>query len=149
MIASLFIIVSSTVLLVYWFRYTCLLILSTKTAKDYTSLVASANQLQLLETQETLRMGVEPARLDGILSSIENDYRVLTSLLRHAAELQIGGYNIEQRMLMIDFACMKLWYGVCRRFSESQAHHSLDEMSSIVAHFANAMGERGAAAGRS
>ncbi len=149
MIASILIIIFSAVLFIYWFRYTCLLILSTKTAKDYTSLVASANQLQLLETQETLRMGVEPARLDGILSSIENDYRVLTSLLRHAAELQIGAYNIEQRMLMIDFACMKLWYGVCRRFSESQAHHSLDEMSSIVAHFANAMGERGAATGRS
>ena len=149
MIASILIIIFSAVLFVYWFRYTCLLILSTKTAKDYTSLVASANQLQLLETQETLRMGVEPARLDGILSSLENDYRVLTSLLRHAAELQIGGYNIEQRMLMIDFACMKHWYGVCRRFSESQAHQSLDEMSNIVAHFANAMGERGAVVGRS
>jgi len=149
MIASILIIVFSAVLFVYWFRYTCLLILSTKTTKDYTSLVASANQLELLETQESLRMGVEPERLDGLRASLENDYRVLTSLLRHAAEFQIGGYNIEQRMLMVDFACMQLWYGVCRRFSQSQAHQTLDEMSSIVSHFANAMGERGAAISRS
>jgi len=34
MIASILIIIFSAVLFIYWFRYTCLLILSTKTAKD-------------------------------------------------------------------------------------------------------------------
>lgn len=149
MIASILIIVFSAVLFVYWFRYTCLLILSTKTAKDYTSQVATANQLELLETQESLRGGISPERLDRVRWSLENDYRVLTSLLRHAAEFQIGGYSVEQRMLMVDFACMKGWYGICRRYSGSQAQGALEEMSNIVAHFANAMGERGAALSRS
>ncbi len=49
MIASLLIIVVSTVLLIYWFRYTCLLMLRTQTARDYASGLAAANRLMYPE----------------------------------------------------------------------------------------------------
>jgi hypothetical protein len=40
---------------------------------------------------------------------------------------------------------MGAWYGVSRRFSTTAACRALDEMSQVVAHLANAMGERAAA----
>ena len=54
MIASLLIIVVSTVLLIYWFRYTCLLILRTPTARDYASGLAAANRLMYPDVEGRL-----------------------------------------------------------------------------------------------
>ena len=45
----------SVLLLGYWFRYTCLLILSAKTTRDFAGEVAEANQLSFLEVQARLR----------------------------------------------------------------------------------------------
>jgi hypothetical protein len=151
MLVSITIITFSMLLFLYWFRYTCLLILSTKTAKDYTSQVAKANQLQFPLIQAHLRAGLETGTvvpMDGLRISLERDYRLLTGLLSHAAQFQVGGVSLEQRMLMVDYQAMRLWYTVSMRFSKSaHARRALVEMADIVAHFANAMGEQTAAAG--
>ena len=49
--------VGSVLLLAYWFRYMCLLILSAKTTQDYAGQVATANQLSFLEVQSQLGAG--------------------------------------------------------------------------------------------
>ena len=54
LIATVTITVSSVVLFAYWFRYTCLLILSAKTARDYASDVAYSNKLGFPEVQAQL-----------------------------------------------------------------------------------------------
>jgi hypothetical protein len=161
MFVSIVIISFSLMLFLYWFRYTCLLILNTKTTKDYTIQVAKANQLQFPAIQDQLRAVTDTGRMSGIADSgpalamdslqksLERDYRLLTGLLRHAAQFQVGGVNMEQRMLMIDYQVMKTWYAVARRFSKAgHAAEALQEMADIVAHFANAMGERSAASSR-
>ena len=51
LITTVVITVSSILLFGYWFRYSCLLMLSTKTARDYVGAVAAANQLGILEVQ--------------------------------------------------------------------------------------------------
>jgi hypothetical protein len=146
MFASLIIIVFSMLLFLYWFRYTCLLILSTKTTKDYTAEAVRANQLELPKVQATLQAEVAVEGLDGLHQSLARDYALLTSLVRHAAEFQLGGFTVEQRMLMVDYKIMRIWFGLARRFSHaSQARLALEEMADIVAHFANVMGERAAA----
>ena len=53
---------------------------------------------------------------------------------------------LEKRMLDIDYRLMRAWYRVSRSFSAAAARSALEEMSLVVAHFANSMGERAAAA---
>jgi hypothetical protein len=153
MFVSIVIIALSLMLFLYWFRYTCLLILSTKTAKDYTTQVAAANQLEfpvILSQLKITAATVEDSMDMGTLQqSLERDYRLLTGLLRHAAQFQVGGLTVEQRMLMIDYQVMKLAFTVSQRFTQADhARNALSEMADIVAHFANAMGERSAVAAK-
>ena len=54
MAISIIIIVLSTALFVYWFRYTCVLILRTRDARDYAQHVAEVNHLTFLTAQQQL-----------------------------------------------------------------------------------------------
>src|SRR5215510_3701897 len=148
MFASIVILCFSVLLFLYWFRYTCLLILSTRTAKDYTQQVARANRLEFPAIQAHLRQSAV-SNLNALSTSLDRDYALLTGLLRHAAEFQVGGLSVEQRMLMIDYKVMKVWFGVATRMSKAaHARQALSEMADIVAHFANTTGERAAAGSR-
>lgn len=153
MFVSIVIIALSMLLFLYWFRYTCLLILSTRTAKDYTTQVATANQLEfpgiLSQLKLTAPQDGSTQQMGMLQQSLERDYRLLTGLLRHAAQFQVGGLTMEQRMLMVDYHVMKVLFSVSHRFVQTEhARKALAEMADIVAHFANAMGERSAAAAR-
>ncbi len=146
MLVNLAIIACSLVLLVYWFRYTCLLILNTKSA-------TSANS----EFPYPRRLGVETAfntkanshTVDQLSELLARDYRLLTYLLRHTAALEVGGLTLEHRLLMLDFRLMQFWYSVARLLFPEQARKALKEMSEIVAYFGNAIGERTARTERS
>jgi hypothetical protein len=141
LIATVIITTSSVALFAYWFRYTCLLILSAKTTRDYAASVANANQLNFLQVQSLLR-DRGAADLDSMRDSLDRDYNVLTYLLKHAANPSTGDAAIEKRMLEIDYRLMGAWYSMSRRFSPTAARRALDEMSTVIAHFANSMGER-------
>ena len=143
--ATVIVTVSSALLFGYWFRYTCLLILSTKTARDYASEVAAANQLSFPEVQCELRQGAS-GDLDRLHAALERDYAVVTYLLKHAVRDSTERSPLETRMLAVNYRLMGTWFRVSRRFSLAAAHRALEEMSQVVAHFANVMGERAACA---
>lgn len=150
MFISIVILSVSTGLFLYWFRYSCLLILSTRTTKDYAAQVAKANQLGFQRIQEHLQMDAGQESLGALRETLERDYRLLTGLLSHAADAQVAGVSLEQRMLMVDYRLMQGWYKVANQFSQAgYARRALAEMADIVAHFANEMGERSAVAVRS
>ena len=136
MLISAFFILVSLILLAYWFRYTCLLILSAKPARDYASQVAATNRLSFPTILQSLEGGEAPAELDALCRQLDRDYTLLTCLMRHGAEFKELGQSIEDRMLMLDFALMK------RTFTMRRSRESLREMAGIVQHFANQMGER-------
>jgi len=140
MIISLLIIAVSTVLFLYWFRYTCVLILNTRTTRDYSEEIAAANELCFVDVQDRLASSTAH-EFDAIQSSLERDYRRVNDLLK-AARIPVDGDPMEESMLRIDFRVMKVWYSLSRRFSESGARTALEEMTQIVAHFANSCGER-------
>jgi hypothetical protein len=142
LIATIMITASSVLLFGYWFRYTCLLVLSTKTVRDYASDVATANQLGFLEIQSQLRAG--SPELDRLRGLLDRDYAVLASLLKHSSAASPKNLGIETRMLEINYRLMGAWYRVSSRFSAAAARRALDEMSMVVAYFANTMGERAA-----
>jgi hypothetical protein len=125
-----------------WFRYTCSLILKAKPAKDYRLQVVKANQLKFLELQKTLIEVRKRQELDRIQQDLERDYQLLTFVLRHGAAFQFGPDPVERRLLMIDFAMLRFWYSLSRRLSLVNPRPALNEMISILSHFANSMGER-------
>jgi hypothetical protein len=140
LIATVTITASSVVLFAYWFRYTCLLILSAKTARDYAADVAFANGLGFQQVQAALE--ANSPDLDRLRTSLDADYRVVRGLLKKAGE---GSSALETQMLAINYALMGSWYQVSRHFSGNVAARTLSEMSMVVAHFANLMGEQAAA----
>jgi hypothetical protein len=144
MVASILIIVFSVALFIYWFRYTCLLILSARTARDYTRQVADANQLGFLDVQSQLAT-VADLSFDSVHRSLARDYKLITYLLSHAGNLDSEDNGLEQLMLRIDFKLMSVWSALSSRVAPAQARNALVEMSDIISHFANTMGERQAA----
>lgn len=143
LIATISIVAFSVLLFGYWFRYTCLLILSAKTSRDYAADVATANRLAFPGVQTALASAAV-ADLDGLRAALDRDYAVLTYLLKNASDATADGSALEKRMLEINYRVMGAWYSVSSRFSPQAARNALDEMSAVVAHFANSMGERAA-----
>jgi len=145
LVATITITFGSVVLFAYWFRYTCLLILSAKTARDYTPDIAYSNKLGFPEVQAQLKQSNSPD-LDRLRAALENDYRVVRQLLRYLPKAEEGPSPLETQMLAINYRLMGAWYKVSRPFSGVAAARALGEMSMVVAHFANLMGEQAAAA---
>ena len=146
LVTTVIITASSVLLFGYWFRYTCLLILSAKTTRDFAGQVATANQLGFLEVQTQLRESA--VNLDSLRDSLDRDYAVLSALLNQAGDSSFEGSSLEQTMLAINYRVMRASYSVTGAFSPSAARKALEEMSMVIAHFANSMGQQaeGAAA---
>jgi hypothetical protein len=144
--ANVLTIALSCSLLVYWFRYACLLILSARSARDYATAVAQANALQFPQIQRTLEgAAAELPHLDSLRRALDRDYKLLTLLMRHGEESQVAGRQVEQKMLLLDYHLMRAWYTCTRRMSLRRGRRALEEMAHIVRHFAGMMGERRAA----
>jgi hypothetical protein len=144
LIATVTITVGSIVLFAYWFRYTCLLILSAKTARDYTWDVAYSNKLGFPEVQAQLNQSSPD--LDRLRAALDRDYQVVRQLLRYMPKAEEGPCPLETQMLAINYRLMGAWYQVSRQLSGKTAARALGEMAMVVAHFANLMGEQAAAA---
>lgn len=142
MIASVFIFAVSLVLLLYWFRYTCLLLLRSNPASEHAGSMARANRLAFPSVQNTLTAGGDIPELDGLYRSLDNDFRIVNYLLRHSAGLDIPA--LEQRLLVLDYQVMRRWYGLVRRFSAPRARQALLEMTHVLGYFSQKMGERAA-----
>lgn len=127
MLASVLIIAISALLLIYWFRYTCLLLLR-----------ARAEQTQALALPPDVRLGMAGIReklkgevgLDALETLLNRDYRVLTYLLEHAAGHGLN--SIEDRMLVLDFRIMRWWFRLTRVAAPRQALDALSEMSMVL-----------------
>lgn len=142
LIVTLVITVSSVLMFGYWFRYTCLLILSAETTRDYAADIATANQLSFLQVRAELR-DQQPADLNRLQASLDRDLAVVTYLIQNASGQ--GEWGMEARMLKLNYRLMSTWCSVSQRFSPEAGRRALDEMSMIVSHFANSLGEQASA----
>jgi hypothetical protein len=139
MIASAIIAALSLVLLAYWFRYVCLLMLAAKPAKDYAAHVAAANDLSFVKAKSHLAGAVEPQQLDRLQRELDRDYRIVLCLLRQGT--RIPGYQLEQKLLMTYFMSMRAAYPILRRLRPEACRRALGEMTDVVAYFATRTGE--------
>jgi hypothetical protein len=137
MLSISLIIFFSVVLFIYWFRYSCLLILQNRGA--YTLSQASGASLDATVIQERLKSNESgPELLDQLHHDLINDYRVVCFLLRCSPER--GVEPIERRMLMMDYWIMRGWYSLARRMAPPQARKALEEISNIVSYFGHSVG---------
>lgn len=141
LIVTIGIMVASGLLFVYWFRFTCLLILSAKTAQDYASSVVFVHHLSFPEIQVRLWEAAS-GEFDGLKDSLDRDYALVLQLMK---QMEAGKSGIEERMLSIHYFLTGVWYRTSARFSEKYGRQALEQMSQVVAHFANTIGEAAAA----
>jgi hypothetical protein len=132
MLASILILAISLVLFVYWFRYSCLLLLRdqpTGTVQDVRfSFAGVRSRLQ------------QERELEPLQAALQRDYQVLVYLRRHAAGL--GLESLEDRLLVLDYRLMRLWYHTTKVLAPLQARKALVEMASVLEILARNMGNR-------
>ena len=131
---------SSVALLCYWFRYACLLILASEMARDYGEEVAEANQLSFPEVRSRLRKR-DVSDLDSLHKCLEADLAIIAYLLGHTPAIN-SDTRLEEAMLKLHYRTMSAWFRLTRGFTGEAAARALEEMSMVVAHLANRLGER-------
>ncbi len=144
MATSILILIVSTALLLYWFRYTCLLILRTPAGKDFASGFAAANKLRFTEVRQSVAAALPGDDVSDLARALERDYRLVAYLLRSTADARVGGVSVEQRMLMLDFHVMRVVALFARQFRLPQARAAVVEMSDVLRHLSNDLGARAA-----
>ena len=136
-------IASSIALFCYWFRYGCLLILAAEAPHDYTEEIADVNQLGFLNVRSKLREH-DVSDLDSLHKCLERDFAIISYLLEHTPNnLDCG---LENTMLKTHFCAMSACFHLTRSNAREFASDALEEMSLVVAHLANQLGERNAVA---
>jgi hypothetical protein len=142
LIATVTITLSSVLLFVYWFRYTCLLILTAKTAHDYATDFAATLGLSFPEVHAALQSDKARIHLEELHTQLDRDYAVVTHLLRHVVIKDATTSTIEVRQMEIHYRLLAIWFNVTKNLSATYAQSALEEMASVVTYFANTIGER-------
>lgn len=133
MIGSVLIIAFSLVLFVYWFRYSCLLLLRSHAGQQ-----VAASRFHCASAHQELKAGTE---LDRLHQSLDRDYRVLTYLFKHAAGLELE--QLEYRLLVLDYKVMRGWYRLTKSAAPQQAKRALGEMADVLNVLVGRIGQSG------
>jgi len=137
-------IATSVALFCYWFRYSCLLILAAETAHNYSEEVAEVNQLSFREVRCKLRRR-DATDLCHLHKCLERDFAVLTYRLEHTP-VTCFDIGFDDALLKIHFRAMSACFRLTGNRLRECAADALEEMSLVVAHLANQLGERRAIA---
>ena|SRR5215813_1816615 len=135
MFASILIILISFVLLVYWFRYSCILLLR----GHGEPIVSPSADSQFSFGSARTRLGEEP-EMDALHLALERDHKLITYLLEHAPGLELSSF--EDKLLLWDYKAMQLWYRITRIAAPEQARRALSEMGNVLAILGSKIGER-------
>jgi hypothetical protein len=137
MLAGILIIASSLALFVYWFRYSCVLILRNRCEAAEASTVVLDSRFGFAEVRERLKSGFA---LDPLQACLERDFRVITYLIEHAAGLELE--SLEDRLLIFDYRVMQCVYRLSRTVAPLRARKALSEMASVLGVLAHRIGEQ-------
>ena len=134
MLTSILIIAVSFVLLVYWFRYTCILLVRNAASEQAADVSA---RFSFSDVKARLKAG---EALDPLQVSLQKDYDLLVYLLEHAAGLEMQ--SIEDRLLVWDYKVMRMFYRLTKTAAPQRARNALVEMASVIGILAGKIGER-------
>jgi hypothetical protein len=134
MLASLLIIAFSLVLFIYWFRYSCILLLRNRAEQPA---AIESDRFNCAYVRQGLQTGME---LDPLQLSLENDFKILTYLMEHAASLELE--QLECKLLLLDYKLMRGWYRVTKSAAPQQARKALSEMAEILCVLVGQIGQQ-------
>jgi len=137
MLAGSLIIASSLALFVYWFRYSCVLILRNRCEAAEASTATLDARFSFAEVRERLKAGFA---LGPLQACLERDYQVLTYLIEHAAGLELE--SLEDRLLIFDYRVMQCVYRISHTVAPARARKALSEMASVLGVLAHRIGEQ-------
>jgi hypothetical protein len=132
MVTSVFIIGISAVLLLYWLRYSCVMLLHGALERSATVADERFSASSVLERLKT------EADLAPLERALERDYRVVTYIIEHATDLELA--SIENKLLVLDYQLMRLWSRLTRTLAPQQSRKALSEMASVLRVLADQMG---------
>lgn len=142
MTLSLFLIGISVALFGYWFRYSCMLILRTQTAEDFSADVSRANGLSFDRVKGQLEAG--NLNVAELYQSLERDYAIVNKLLDQiSTNTDIN--LLEIKLLRANYRFNQLWFRFSHNLGLRSTFSALEEMADTVGHFANACGQQNAA----
>ena len=133
MLTSVFIVGISAVLLAYWLRYSCVMLLHGAEERFATVADERFSASSVLERLKT------EADLAPLERALERDYRVVTYIIEHATDLELA--SIENKLLVLDYRLMRLWSRLTRSLAPQQSRKALSEMASVLRVLAGQMGE--------
>ena len=134
MITSILVVGISAVLLVYWLRYSCVMLLHD--AQERSAMAALADErFSASSVLERLKTEADLAPLERAL---ERDYRVVTYLIEHATDLELA--SIQNKLLVLDYQLMRLWSRLTRTLAPQESRKALSEMASVLRALAGQMG---------
>jgi uncharacterized protein YjiS (DUF1127 family) len=134
MVTSVFIVAISAVLLVYWLRYSCVMLL--QGAQERSTMPSVADD-RFSAASVLVRLKTE-ADLAPLERALERDYRVVTYIIEHATDLELA--SIENKLLVLDYRLMRLWSRLTRSLAPRQSRQALSEMASVLRVLASQMG---------
>jgi hypothetical protein len=141
LILSTLVIFFSFALFAYWFRYSCILILRTRTTTDFGGVLTANSNLTFDQIQRELESSAAEGDLAAFRQALERDFSFVTTLLAKAPGVNEQFSEIEQWMLQADYRVMQAWDNASRRLVGQPSRRAIEEMSAIVAFFANVAGE--------
>ena len=145
-IANSFVIATTVVLFLLWFRYVCSLMLAAQTSLDRSEAVARANSLIFADVMRKLNSDdscPNPEDVDGFAAALERDFEVVTYLLRHLGGSPLIDSPTEAWMLRVDYRIQRLWFRALRPISVAAGRSRVNQMAIIICHFADLIGARG------
>lgn len=139
MVAAALILAFSGALFLYWFRYSCLLILQTRSATQAEPVHSRGFSFPAVrESLHTADLATDS--LDLFEGQLFSDYSIIRPLISSPAHSGVD--PVERWMLLMDYNLMRFWYFATRRTSVSSAKRALAEMSDILGYFASSLGPR-------
>jgi hypothetical protein len=136
MVVSILIAAFSIVLVIYWFRYSCILMLRNSSLETEAGGTVDY-QFSCGQVKELLR---GETHLDGLERALERDYRLVTYLIDHAAGLDLN--SLEDRLLMLDCRVMRLYYRATKSAAPERARAALREMAEVLGILARRLDQR-------
>lgn len=146
MVTSVVIIILSLAMFVYWFRYSCILILESSWNEEQAQVVAMRYKLIFGSVEESLARAGTAEEMDRVKELLDQDLDRVVSLLSKSSELQEAGQSLESRMLLLDYQLMKAWYALTRTIAGPRAQTALREMAAVIGFMAGEYGDHMAAA---
>lgn len=120
MIASIVIIICSAALIVYWLRYTSLLLIEAHQPEEETEFAL----FHFPAVRKKLAAGADCA---GLRHALDRDFAVLSYLTSRTPFA-----SLEARLLVWDYRLMRVWQAFSQTALPAQSRNALAEMADVV-----------------